>query len=101
MAELKDQLRFLCGFPKTIKNKDTGEPEVVVPGSEMINDAAVRAFDALLRNNIKFFSGEIGDMANGAEVLSSDMVMKMYPTRAWCQAELETLWKRHRNILRG
>lgn len=100
MVEEKDQLRFLSGMPKTQKDFASDTIIIIVPGSPIINDYAIKAFESLLINNIKYYNGDIGGMTNNGELLTEAQIGKSQGMRKFCEFELGQLRKRYKNILK-
>ena len=100
VAEEKDILRFLSGMDKTQKDFNTKKINVVVKGSPIINTDAIRAFEMLLLNNIKYYKGEVGGMSNDGELLSEEQITRSTGLRKFCEYELSQLRKKYKYILR-
>lgn len=100
MAEEKDQLRFLSGIDKTQKDFKTGLVNVIVRGCKLtFNVGAIRAYEKLLLNNIKYYSGEIGGMNNAGELLGEEQINKSLGLKQFCGYELSQVRKIYKEIL--
>ncbi len=99
MPELKDQLRFLSGIDKTQEDRGAGKSYIVIPGCKYINYSAVKAFEALLLNNIDVYSGKIGSPTNGYEILDETKVLRSIPVKKWCEYELQLVRKMYGAVL--